>query len=143
MNTKGIIWIVVILIVLVVVGGVLWYVSSNEETNTNVASNINTVTNGITNIGAEPVRSVEPLFVFSVEPVSGSQAGGDTIKITGQNFIDGAKVYLNDVSATGITFISETELTAITPSGAPGEAKIKVSNPDGVSGTLSNGFTYE
>ena len=84
-----------------------------------------------------------PPSITSVSPVSGSLAGGYTITITGNNFVSEATVTIGGVSATDVTFVSATSVTATVPAGASIGAKdIVVTNPDGSNYTLGNGFTY-
>jgi hypothetical protein len=46
-------------------------------------------------------------------------------------------------SCTSITWVSSTSITASTPNGQAGARDVTVVNPDGQTGTLSNGFTYQ
>ena len=80
--------------------------------------------------------------VTSVSPTSGPTAGGTTITITGANFVSGAAVRVGGVSATGVTFLSASQLRATTPAGAAGATSVQVTNPDAQSATLANAFTY-
>jgi hypothetical protein len=85
-----------------------------------------------------------PQFAASnaVSPASGSTAGGTSVTITGSNFVSGAVVSFGSTAAS-TTFVSASQLTAISPSAASaGMVALKVQNPDGQSSTLPNGFTY-
>ena len=44
--------------------------------------------------------------------------------------------------ATSVGYVNSGQLTAVTPAHASGAVDVKVTNPDGFSGTLANGFTY-
>lgn len=80
---------------------------------------------------------------ISTAPSSGSTAGGTAITITGTGFEPNATVSVKGASATGVTVVSETSITATTPAGTAGAGDVVVTNPDtGFSGTQSNGFTY-
>lgn len=83
--------------------------------------------------------------VNAITPVSGPATGGTPVIISGTNFVDGKglMVEIGGAQATDVKFVSNTQLTAITPAGAAGTGKaVKVTNPDGVSGT--NGlFEYK
>jgi hypothetical protein len=83
-----------------------------------------------------------PLPVTGIAPASGPAAGGTTITITGNDFINGATITIGGTAATGVVFISATTLTATTPAGTTGTKDVVVTNPDAQSGTLPNGFTY-
>ena len=78
--------------------------------------------------------------VASVEPSSGSTAGGTAVKITGSGFLSGATVQIGG-EATEVDVASETEITARTAAGSPGSDEVVVSDTDG---TSSGGpqFTY-
>ncbi|MDA0353708.1 MAG: IPT/TIG domain-containing protein [Chloroflexi bacterium] len=92
-----------------------------------------------------PVRTAlaaDAPTVTSVTPATGLAAGGSTIAITGTGFSAGAVVTIGGTAATGVVFNSATSLSAVTPVGVPGPTTITVTNLDGQSGTLSNGFNY-
>ncbi|MYE89773.1 hypothetical protein F4X33_12335 [Candidatus Poribacteria bacterium] len=77
-----------------------------------------------------------------VEPNSDVVIGGETIKITGENFQDGATVTIGGSAASNVIFVSPTELSVEAPPGTAGSADVVVTNPDGKSSTLIGGFTY-
>ena len=83
-----------------------------------------------------------PPTVTSVEPNSDVVTGGETIKIIGENFQDGATVTIGGKAASNIVFVSSTELTVEVPAGVAGSVDVVVINPDGQSVTLTDGFTY-
>ena len=78
----------------------------------------------------------------SVNPNSGSTAGGTAVTITGTNFVAGATVTFGGTAATNVVVVSSTSITATTPAHAAGAVTVTVSNPGGQSGSLANGFTY-
>ncbi len=80
--------------------------------------------------------------ISSVSPVSGPTAGGTTITITGTNFVVGATVAVGGSAATSVTVVSGTTITAVTPAGAAGSANVVVTNPDTLTATATNAFTY-
>jgi hypothetical protein len=80
--------------------------------------------------------------ITSVSPSSGSVSGGTSVTITGTNFASGATVTFGETAATKVTFISSTSITATTPAQAAGGVNVVVTNSNGLSGTLSNGFIY-
>jgi hypothetical protein len=55
----------------------------------------------------------------------------------------GATVTFDGTSATSITVLSSTSITANTPAHPAGAVNVVVTNTDGQSGTLSSGFTYK
>jgi hypothetical protein len=80
--------------------------------------------------------------IAGISPVSGLAAGGTIIRITGENFQEGAQVIIGDSEATEVAFVSSAELTAKTPPGAAGSVAVVVANPDGQSAIQEEGFTY-
>jgi hypothetical protein len=85
---------------------------------------------------------VPPPTVTSVAPTSGPDTGGTVVTITGTNFVSGATVTFGGTAATGVTFVSSTQIDVTTPAHAAGAADVVVTNPDTQSGTLSSGYTY-
>jgi hypothetical protein len=79
--------------------------------------------------------------VTSVDPNAGPTAGGQSVTITGDGFQSGATVSFGGAPATGVSFISATSLTAITPAGAAGAVDVAVTNPDTQTGSLPGGYT--
>lgn len=81
--------------------------------------------------------------ISAVIPPSGSDAGGDTVMIFGASFVSGATLSLGGTAATGaVVSAGGTLLTATTPAGVAGPVNVVVTNPDGQSGTLANGYNY-
>src|SRR5580658_1755372 len=103
----------------------------------NVAVTVNgetgTLTNGFTYVAAPTVSSVSPS--------NGPPAGGTAVTITGTNFATGATVTFGSAAATNVTVVSSTSITATTPAGSAGAVTVTVT-VSGLSGSLSNGFTY-
>jgi IPT/TIG domain-containing protein len=89
---------------------------------------------------------IEPaLTITSVEPSSGSTAGGTSVTIKGTGF--GATPANNTVTIGGnaatVTAASASSLTVTTPAGTAGPASVVVTNTsDGSTATDSGGFTY-
>jgi len=77
-----------------------------------------------------------------VSPTLGPTAGGTSVTLTGQNFLSGAAVTFGGVAATSVVVVSATQITATTPPHAAGAVSVVVTNPNGQSATLANGFTY-
>ena len=53
-----------------------------------------------------------------------------------------ASVTFGGAAATNVTVVDSTTITATTPAHLPGSVSVTVTNPDGQSGTLANGFAY-
>ncbi len=96
-----------------------------------------TLTNGFTYVSPNPAPTVT-----SIAPTSGTTAGGTSVTITGTGFLSGASVTLGGTAATSPNVVNSTTLTATTPAHAAGAVNVVVTNTDGQSGTLSNGYTY-
>jgi len=105
-------------------------------TNTNGLSG--TLTGGYTYMAPEP----EPPTVTSVSPNTGTTAGGTSVTITGTNFALGAAVIFGGTAAINVTVTSTTTIIASTPAHAVGAVNVVITNPNGQSGSLTNGFTY-
>jgi hypothetical protein len=64
------------------------------------------------------------------------------IGIAGTGFLAGATVSFGGTPATGVSLTSSTSITATAPAHAAGAVNVVVTNTDGQSGTLANGYTY-
>ena len=62
----------------------------------------------------------------SISPTSGPSSGGTTITLTGTNLVSGATVLVNGVPATGVTFVSATQVRATTPAGSAGARTVQI-----------------
>lgn len=81
--------------------------------------------------------------VRSVEPGFGPIAGGTAIVIIGRGFQEYATVELDGVPATGVVFVSDERIEAITPAHAAGAVDVTVTNPDTTGDTLEGGYVYQ
>jgi beta-glucanase (GH16 family) len=79
----------------------------------------------------------------SVTPGVGPTAGGTTVTLHGRNFRSTSKVYFDGVDATGIEFVSSTELRARTPAHAAGSVDVAVANAARSAAKLADAFTYD
>lgn len=80
--------------------------------------------------------------ISSIASNSGSQAGGQTVTITGTNYRSAVSVTIGGNPCGSLTVLSATQVTCVTPSGPPGAANVVITNGTN-SATLTNGFTYE
>jgi hypothetical protein len=82
--------------------------------------------------------------ISDVQPRTVSNTASATIVVTGAGFETGSVVVVDGIGALATTPISGTviALSAVIPAGAPlGTYTVKVVNPDGSSGSLSNALT--
>ncbi len=80
--------------------------------------------------------------VQSISPTSGSITGGASVTITGVYFTPGATVTFGNTPAQHVTVVSDTKITATTPAqSASGAVNVNVT-VQGLTGTLTNGYTY-
>jgi len=80
--------------------------------------------------------------VSNIAPTSGPSSGGTAVTISGSGFANGATVMFGGVPATGVVVANGATITAVTPSHAAGAVSVTVTNTNGISGSLANGFTY-
>lgn len=81
--------------------------------------------------------------VSSISPSSGARSGGTNVTITGTGFQSGATVTIGGASATSVTVVDDTQITAVTPVGGSAAANVVVTNVDAQSATLAGGFAYD
>ena len=78
----------------------------------------------------------------SVSPPAGPVSGGNSVSISGHGFETGATVSFGGVAATSVIVNSAVSITAVTPAHSAGKVNVVVTNGDGQSATLPNGYTY-
>jgi hypothetical protein len=86
--------------------------------------------------------SSSPPAPTAISPTSGTTSGGTPVTISGTNFASGATVTFGGTAATNVVVVSSTTITATTPAKAAGVVNVVVTNSNGQSGTLTNGYTY-
>ena len=123
------------------------------------------VTTPIGNVGPADVRVINPdgqtdtwrngftyfgqPVIKSISPNRGPTSGDTVVLITGENFADDSPltVFLPPTVLIGrreaeVTGYNPKQVTIKTPSGNPGSVDVTVTNRDGLSGVLRNGFIY-
>ncbi len=83
-----------------------------------------------------------PPSLTSITPAFGLPAGGYTVALNGLYFRAGAAVLFGTVPATSVVFNSNTTLTVGVPAQAAGLVNVTVTDTDGLTTTLNNGFNY-
>ena len=91
---------------------------------------------------AEGYRYVPPPEPRTVEPSQGAVAGGYAVTVFGGGFQEGARVLLGGQESPLVDFLGAGTLSVEVPPGAPGTVDLRVTNPDGQSGTLQGAFSY-
>ena len=82
--------------------------------------------------------------VTLVSPASGPAAGGTSVTITGTGFTSAATVSFGGTPGTGVTFVSDTQITVTSPAkAAGGTVDVRVTTVSGTSAISANDrFTY-
>ncbi len=80
--------------------------------------------------------------VTSVSPSGGLATGGANVTVTGTGFASGATVRFGATNATNVVFVNSTQLIATTPAAPTGTVPVTVTNSNGTTQTLGNGFTF-
>ncbi|HYG77197.1 MAG TPA: PKD domain-containing protein [Planctomycetota bacterium] len=92
-------------------------------------------------VAAAQLHAADGPVIHAVSPGIVATTGGDTIKITGQNFYRETKVFIGGVD-TDVTFRSSGRLEVRTNLHAPGAVDILVVNPDAQMIKLQAGLVY-
>jgi len=83
-------------------------------------------------------------IIFSISPTSGPDTGGSSVTVSGTNFADPTTVTVGAIPATGVTFVSDHQLSATMPAFTPGTSQdVVVTTPDGTTGTLIKGWVAD
>ena len=118
---------------------------------TNGAYNAGTGWDPCTGLGSPDVSKLLSLLtaaaaptVTGLSPSSGSSAGGDTVTVTGTGFTGATAVNFGSDAASGLTVVSDTQLTVTSPAAsASGAVDVTVTTPAGTSATSSaDQFTW-
>lgn len=89
---------------------------------------------------ADVVVSYPAPIINSVTPPKGSISGGEEVTILGQNFLPNPKVKFGGAFSSNVTYVSDSELKAITPPGTQGKVALSVINTDKQTATAD--FAY-
>ncbi|HIA02723.1 MAG TPA: hypothetical protein EYN66_12580, partial [Myxococcales bacterium] len=79
--------------------------------------------------------------VDTVVPAAGSVDGGTEVTLSGDGFVDGAKVYFGEIESPKSTFVDANTLKSITPPGAEGAVDVIVETQYGAGG-IPGGYIY-
>jgi hypothetical protein len=101
---------------------------------TNIEHEAAQLVNGFTYVGAQSTPTIS-----TISPTSGPQTGGVDILINGTGFMPGAIVNICGQQVVVLN-LTATQIHTLTPACAPGPVTITVTNPDGGTATLTDGF---
>ena len=91
---------------------------------------------------AQPSAPASPNpTISSLNPVVGPESGGEWVTFSGTGIAPGAAVQFGTSLSPGVTFTSNSQLTALTPPGS-GTVAVTVTNPDGGSFTDPAAYSY-
>ncbi len=85
---------------------------------------------------------VDLLALSLVEPKTGPMAGGTKVTLTGKAFASPAIVRVGSAEASDVQVVSATQITAVTPPGKTGPAKVEV-EVAGAKAEIVGAFTYD
>ena len=80
--------------------------------------------------------------ITAVTPATGPAGGGTAVTITGTGFMGAQAVDFGSVAASSFTVVSDTSITAVTPSSTKGAVDVTVVGASGPSATATGAFTY-
>ncbi len=81
--------------------------------------------------------------IYSVSPAIGPTEGGTVVTLKGVGFTGISQVMFGDFPATAITFISDTQIKAITPQEDAGYASVVVTSTGGISDPWQGYFVFK
>jgi phospholipase C len=87
--------------------------------------------------GFDYLVPASPPAIASLSKTTGPTSGGDSMTISGSNFVSGAKVTFGGVSASA-TVVNASLINVVTPASTAGSADVTVTNPGGGSATVSS-----
>jgi IPT/TIG domain len=85
--------------------------------------------------------SVPAPAISAVSPVTGPSTGGVLVTIWGTNFTDVAAVTFDGTPGSGLTVVSPSQLTVVSPGHRAGTVDVTVATPGGTA-TSTGGFSY-
>lgn len=81
-------------------------------------------------------------LIATISPSYGALGGGTTITLNGSGFLANATIFVGGLDCPSVSIISPTKATCVTPAGTYGAKNVILTNTDGQSSTLTNGFFY-
>lgn len=107
-------------------------------------SKLRPITEAHAPLAAISPRSCPGPALDGLNPTLGSTAGGTVLDVTGQRFLQGAKLSIDGAAAVDVSVLSPTKLRATVPRrlGAFGLVPVLLQNPDGQSAMRGDLFSY-
>lgn len=122
------------------VGRVTFYAAGNASNNDNSLGGDSIYTTSLAlSSSAPPVPSPT---LANISPSRGPSSGGTDVTFSGTNFVTGATVTFGTTRVTPRS-VNSTSIVAVSPAGSSGAVNVVVTNPDGQTARIANGFTYE
>ncbi|HYG80788.1 MAG TPA: IPT/TIG domain-containing protein, partial [Pyrinomonadaceae bacterium] len=89
-----------------------------------------------------PPQPRDPV-VTSITPAEGATSGGRSVTVKGDNFAQGASLFIGGNPAQEVRVVDARTITAKTPArNTAGQVNVRVQNPDTKEATLPQGFSY-
>lgn len=121
--------------------GDVWLAGQTDSSDFPAKPGAISFTHGAGNFDGFIVKIGDALSLTAVTPASGGTWAGPE-KLTGTGFMNGATVKFGGVSATSLSVVNPTTITALRPAHALGTVDVVVTSLDGQVATLAGGFTY-
>ncbi len=103
-----------------------------------------TMTGGTALLDEVSIGAWEAPVVGGASPAAWPLGSPATLVISGENFIDGARVWLGEVELSSVTWVSATQLTAAAPASLEGGAyDLVVRNPSGAATAQPGAITVQ
>jgi hypothetical protein len=127
----------------------LTFISTGKLTIVAPAHATGTVHVSVTTLGGTDHSNPNDIYAFGpptvtgVSPNTGSVAGGNTVTVTGTNFVPGEVVMFGTAAGTGVTQLSSGKLTVVAPAHAAGTVNVTVTTAAGTSAqTSADDYTF-
>ncbi|MBI4854193.1 MAG: IPT/TIG domain-containing protein [Acidobacteria bacterium] len=121
------------------VGRITFYAAGNAANGDSSSGGDNVY---LTNVAISGAPATPAPTLSNINPNRGPSSGGTEVTLTGTNFSNGATVTFGGTRVTPRS-VNATSITAVTPSGSAGAVNVVVTNSDGQTARINNGFTFE
>ncbi len=92
--------------------------------------------------GELPLANSRGPQITSLDPSAAATSGGSLVTISGAGLEDGSRVTIGGIEAPVVEFLDSHTLTVAAPPHPGGVVDVVISDPDGRTGTLPQGFSY-